>query len=170
MPIAFVTHPQYLAHDAGLGHPERPERLRAVHDGIALAGLGEEVVTIAPRPATRAEVELVHGAQGGWHVWVSMRVAGLDPERVQMELVTEIEGMSGSREPSNVRLDLLPIQDEPGMFRFIGWPAILSRPGCAAGQRVSLAVTLIDGEGRTATDSCVVVPMPAMDDPGACGL
>jgi acetoin utilization deacetylase AcuC-like enzyme len=60
MPIAFVTHPQYLAHDAGLGHPERPERLRAVHDGIALAGLGEELVTVAPRPATRAEVELVH--------------------------------------------------------------------------------------------------------------
>ena len=60
MPIAFVTHPQYLAHDAGLGHPERPERLRAVHDGIALAGLGDDVVTIAPRPATRAEVELVH--------------------------------------------------------------------------------------------------------------
>jgi acetoin utilization deacetylase AcuC-like enzyme len=60
MPIAFVTHPQYLAHDAGLGHPERPERLRAVHDGIALAGLGDEVVAVAPRPASRAEVELVH--------------------------------------------------------------------------------------------------------------
>ena len=46
MPIAFVTHPQYLAHDAGFGHPERPERLRAVHDGVARAGLEGEVVTL----------------------------------------------------------------------------------------------------------------------------
>jgi acetoin utilization deacetylase AcuC-like enzyme len=60
MPIAFVTHPQYLAHDAGLGHPERPERLRAVHDGIARAGLDDELVAVAPRPATKADVELVH--------------------------------------------------------------------------------------------------------------
>ena len=60
MPIAFVTHPQYLTHDAGLGHPERPERLRAVHDGIARAGLDDELVAVAPRPATKADVELVH--------------------------------------------------------------------------------------------------------------
>jgi acetoin utilization deacetylase AcuC-like enzyme len=60
MSIAFVTHPQYVAHDAGLGHPERPERLRAVHDGIDRAGLGDELVAVAPRPATKAEVELVH--------------------------------------------------------------------------------------------------------------
>jgi acetoin utilization deacetylase AcuC-like enzyme len=60
MPIAFVTHPQYLAHDAGFGHPERPERLRAVHDGVARAGLEGEVVAVAPRPATKAEVGLVH--------------------------------------------------------------------------------------------------------------
>jgi acetoin utilization deacetylase AcuC-like enzyme len=60
MSIAFVTHPQYLAHDAGLDHPEGPERLHAVHDGLDRAGLGDELVAVAPRPATRAEIELVH--------------------------------------------------------------------------------------------------------------
>jgi acetoin utilization deacetylase AcuC-like enzyme len=60
MPIAFVTHPQFLAHNAGVGHPERPERLRAVHDGVARAGLDDELVAVAPRAATKAEVELVH--------------------------------------------------------------------------------------------------------------
>ena len=60
MSIAFVTHPQYLAHVAGVGHPERPERLQAVHDGVARAGLGDELVAVAPRPATKAEIELVH--------------------------------------------------------------------------------------------------------------
>jgi acetoin utilization deacetylase AcuC-like enzyme len=62
MSIAFVTHPQYLAHDAGLGHPERPERLQAVHEGLARAGLGDELVAVAPRRATKPEVELVHDA------------------------------------------------------------------------------------------------------------
>ena len=62
MSIAFVTHPQYLAHVAGVGHPERPERLKAVHDGVARAGLGDELVAVAPRPATKAEIELVHDA------------------------------------------------------------------------------------------------------------
>ncbi|MGH9217115.1 MAG: histone deacetylase, partial [Acidimicrobiales bacterium] len=60
MPIAFVTHPQFLAHDAGVGHPERPDRLRAVHAGVARAGLGDELVAVTPRPAARAELELVH--------------------------------------------------------------------------------------------------------------
>jgi acetoin utilization deacetylase AcuC-like enzyme len=62
MSIAFVTHPQYLAHDAGLGHPERPERLQAVHEGLARAGLGDGLVAVAPRRATKPEVELVHDA------------------------------------------------------------------------------------------------------------
>jgi acetoin utilization deacetylase AcuC-like enzyme len=62
MSIAFVTHPQYLAHDAGLGHPERPERLQAVHEGLARAVLGNELVAVAPRRATKPEVELVHDA------------------------------------------------------------------------------------------------------------
>jgi acetoin utilization deacetylase AcuC-like enzyme len=62
MSIAFVTHPQYLAHDAGLGHPERPERLQAVHEGLARAVLGDELVAVAPRRATKPEVELVHDA------------------------------------------------------------------------------------------------------------
>jgi acetoin utilization deacetylase AcuC-like enzyme len=64
MSIAFVTHPHFLAHDAGLGHPERPERLRAVHDGVDRAGLGPELVAVAPRPAARHELELVH--DGGY--------------------------------------------------------------------------------------------------------
>jgi acetoin utilization deacetylase AcuC-like enzyme len=60
VPIAFLSHPQFLAHDAGTGHPERPDRLRAVHEGVARAGLEGEIVTLSPRPATLAQVERVH--------------------------------------------------------------------------------------------------------------
>src|SRR3546814_5815373 len=56
----LLTHERYLDHDPGRGHPERPERLRSVLDGISSAGLSDALVPVAPRPATTAEVSLVH--------------------------------------------------------------------------------------------------------------
>jgi acetoin utilization deacetylase AcuC-like enzyme len=61
MPVLFVTHPAYLDHETGVGHPERPQRLQAVEAGVArVPGLGDELVRTAPRPATTVEVERVH--------------------------------------------------------------------------------------------------------------
>ncbi|HJW61353.1 MAG TPA: histone deacetylase, partial [Actinomycetota bacterium] len=61
MSVLFVTHPAYLDHETGVGHPERPQRLRAVEAGVArVPGLADELVRLAPRPATKADVERVH--------------------------------------------------------------------------------------------------------------
>jgi acetoin utilization deacetylase AcuC-like enzyme len=54
-----VSHPDYLAHDI-TGHPERPERLRAVDEGVELAGLGDDVRRVGAEEATEAAVERVH--------------------------------------------------------------------------------------------------------------
>ena len=58
--VLFETHAKYLDHTAGRGHPERPERLEAVLAGAEGAGLGEALVRVEPRPATREELERVH--------------------------------------------------------------------------------------------------------------
>jgi acetoin utilization deacetylase AcuC-like enzyme len=58
--VLLVTHPAYLDHDTGRGHPERPARLEAVLAGVARTGLGSDLVQVAPRPATREELERVH--------------------------------------------------------------------------------------------------------------
>lgn len=58
--VLFATHAAYLDHLAGPRHPERPERLGAVLDGVAAAGLSDAMVPVEPRPATRVELELVH--------------------------------------------------------------------------------------------------------------
>jgi acetoin utilization deacetylase AcuC-like enzyme len=58
--LLFITHERYLDHDPGRGHPERPERLRAVLHGIATAGVDDALVPMAPRPATTDEVALAH--------------------------------------------------------------------------------------------------------------
>jgi acetoin utilization deacetylase AcuC-like enzyme len=60
--VLFETHAAYLDHDPGAQHPEHPERLRAVRAGVDAAGLGDDLVTVTPRPATREELERVHPA------------------------------------------------------------------------------------------------------------
>lgn len=60
MRVAYVTHPAYVDHETGRGHPERPERLQAVEAGAERAGLGEDLVRVAPQPAPRAAIERVH--------------------------------------------------------------------------------------------------------------
>jgi acetoin utilization deacetylase AcuC-like enzyme len=66
------------AHPTSSGHPERPERVSAVLDGLVEAGLHDAIVPVAPRRATEAELLRVHthahldrlrtvcAAGGGW--------------------------------------------------------------------------------------------------------
>ncbi|MBK9179934.1 MAG: histone deacetylase [Acidimicrobiales bacterium] len=60
MSVLLVTDPRFLDHDTGPGHPERPARLEAVLAGARFAGVEEALVPVAPRAATRLELERVH--------------------------------------------------------------------------------------------------------------
>ena len=60
VPVLFTTHPRYLDHSAGRGHPERPARLEAVLLGAREHDVAEALVPLEPRAATRAELERVH--------------------------------------------------------------------------------------------------------------
>lgn len=60
MSVLFVTHEAFLGHETGPRHPERPARLDAVRAGVRAAGVSEALVDVAPRPATAAELGLVH--------------------------------------------------------------------------------------------------------------
>ena len=53
----------FRAHDAGAGHPERPERLDAIRVGLLDADLEGRLESIAPRDATHAELRRVHTAE-----------------------------------------------------------------------------------------------------------
>ncbi len=58
--LLVATDERFKAHDPGRGHPERPGRLDAVTEGIAVAGLSEETTLLPWREATREELERVH--------------------------------------------------------------------------------------------------------------
>jgi len=75
MSVALFTHPDMIEHRPGEGHPERPERLRAVLDCIEDSGLSLE-----RRAATEAAVEdlrLVHPADYVERILVAGPTTGL---------------------------------------------------------------------------------------------
>lgn len=60
MTTAFITHPRFLDHDTGPGHPECPERLRAILDHLEATNLLDRTVEMPARPASAASLETLH--------------------------------------------------------------------------------------------------------------
>ena len=50
----------YLKHETGRHHPEKPQRLTAIIETLAAAGLLDKLVRIEPAPAERSVLELCH--------------------------------------------------------------------------------------------------------------
>ncbi len=58
----LVYNPRYLEHDMGLGHPESPNRLRAIIQQLEQSGTMAELTRIEPRKAEDEWITLVHTA------------------------------------------------------------------------------------------------------------
>jgi acetoin utilization deacetylase AcuC-like enzyme len=56
----FVYHPDYLNHDMGAGHPESPERLRAIVARLETGGLIGRLTHIKPAPVADEWITLTH--------------------------------------------------------------------------------------------------------------
>ncbi|MBX3237512.1 MAG: histone deacetylase [Nitrospiraceae bacterium] len=56
----FIYDPRYLEHDMGSGHPESPNRLRAILQQMERSGTSELVTAIEPRSAADEWVTQVH--------------------------------------------------------------------------------------------------------------
>jgi acetoin utilization deacetylase AcuC-like enzyme len=59
MPTLLLTHPDCLLHDMGQGHPERPDRLRAIADALSAPQFNALKRVEAPL-ADLADIERVH--------------------------------------------------------------------------------------------------------------
>jgi len=57
---AVVYAPIFKQHDTGPGHPESPERLDAIRDGLERAGLKDRLLALAPRAAGDDEILACH--------------------------------------------------------------------------------------------------------------
>jgi hypothetical protein len=127
--------------------------------GIAELGTGEW--QFEPL-ADGQEVELAHGAQGGWHLWTSVRTLGLEPEGVQLEVTTTVVDDPSSATTSRGRIELTELDD--GRCEFIGWPAVLGEPACAIGHTLQLRGVVIDARGTVAAAERLVLPRWTSDE------
>ena len=59
-PVAFVFHPGCMAHDNGPGHPERPERVKAIRDHLDACGLLSRLLVVEPSPCPADRLARVH--------------------------------------------------------------------------------------------------------------
>jgi acetoin utilization deacetylase AcuC-like enzyme len=56
----LVYHPAYLGHDTGAGHPESPNRLRAIMQHLEQSGTAARLTMIAPREAEDEWIMQIH--------------------------------------------------------------------------------------------------------------
>src|SRR5256714_2246948 len=75
MATALLTHPDCVQHEMGTGHPESPERLKAVLAAIEASGLASRLLMREAPEATREHLERVHRPE---HVDL---IVGAAPER-----------------------------------------------------------------------------------------
>ena len=58
----LVYHPAYLDHDMGAGHPESPNRLRAIMQQLEQSGTADRLTRIEPRKAEDEWITQIHTA------------------------------------------------------------------------------------------------------------
>ena len=62
MTTAYITHADCLRHEMGVGHPESPDRLRAVNESVAKSGLLEVLRSLEAPLADARDIKRVHDA------------------------------------------------------------------------------------------------------------
>lgn len=108
-------------------------------------------------------VDLVHGLQGGDHIWGSARVTGIDWREITLEFELLDEDDEQVTEPSLLvtALQQCPRSDdgcEAGMGETVGFPVIVDPPSAVFGGDITMKVTAFDEDGRLATDEVGVKP------------
>ncbi|MEL7089284.1 MAG: histone deacetylase, partial [Planctomycetota bacterium] len=63
MPTGLIYDPRFLDHDTGPGHPERPDRLRAIVQRLRAEGLWERLTPLSFDAADTARLERLHAAE-----------------------------------------------------------------------------------------------------------
>ena len=112
-------------------------------------------------------VDLIRGAQGGWHMWVALRTTGIEQDRVHLAL--ESQPADDSRPAQHTELDIfLDPPDAEGRRSYLGWPEIIADASCTVGALVRVNVRISDDAGLALEDERYVTAMEGADPPPAC--
>ncbi len=113
------------------------------------------------------EVELVHGAQGGWHAWISLKVTGASVDHSTVRLA--MEPVDESRPRQEVSLELLfDAPDEHGARKLIGYTGVVNDPACWVGALTRVQATVTTDDGTVLSDERDVVLRGGTYPPPPC--
>jgi hypothetical protein len=114
------------------------------------------------------QVELVRGAQGGWHMWVSLRVRGVDMERPPIRLTVQPADESRPADETEIQLPFEEANSE-GWRQRIGYTGIVEDPSCLVGELVRFRAELETPEGELLSSERDVMVMGGEYPPPPCG-
>ena len=105
--------------------------------------------------AEGAEVDLIHGVQGGWHIWTGFRVRNAALQDVRVNLYSRFDDGTAAGDPSSVAvvLSARPSGEQTNccMRNFI-------HDGIAArGRKIVLRVEIVAGDGRHGAGERMIV-------------
>lgn len=101
------------------------------------------------------DLPMIEGAQGGWHVWLSLRVRGLESPVVHVALVTEPLPAERPRQTTFLDISLQPAGE---WDEVVGVAAVFTAPECFQDHDVRLSATVTDPTGATLADERVAIP------------
>ena len=102
------------------------------------------------------ELQVVHGPQGGDHVWLGVRVANMQPKRFHLESsMVRVEDGQSVGFPLFFDVDLFI--GPSGDLEYAGLPLQLD-PDQLRGVRVRVTIEALDREGRTMSAAMEIIP------------
>jgi hypothetical protein len=113
------------------------------------------------------EVELVHGAQGGWHMWISLKVTGAAVAHPTVRLTMEPADESLPMQDVSVELPF-EAPDEHGACKLIGYTGVVNDPSCWVGALVHVQATVTTDDGTVLSDEHDVVLRGGVYPPPPC--
>lgn len=111
---------------------------------------------------------MIKGAQGGWHVWVSVRVEGMDVALASVEIEHQPADESEPAVVTESGANFDPADGE-GRRSSLGWAAIFSDPTCSVGRLHRIRVTVTNARGERLTTEREIIPGPGEFPPPPCG-
>jgi hypothetical protein len=127
---------------------------------LCMLGQGEDEFVDAPNGAG---VEVQQGGQGGRHLWLSVRVSGLDPGNPLLpnsptnplvRIVTTDE-IGAVLSDITLQVGFRAVAGLAGVYEILSWTEYLSICACAVvtGETLTVTVTVTDAAGVVATDA-----------------
>ena len=113
------------------------------------------------------EVELVHGAQGGWHMWISLRATGAAVDHAMVQLAMEPADQSRPRQQVSLELPF-EAPDEQGARKIIGFTGVVNDPSCWVDTLVHVEATLTTDDGTLLSDEHEVLLRGGVYPPPPC--